>query len=74
MKLVIVFIMPPWLVQLRSALRKESRFNSSSWIQLATIGTDNTPRVRTVVFRGWSDPMKCKYILTKEVRNLMSWG
>ena len=24
-------------------------------VQLATIGIDNTPRVRTVVFRGWSE-------------------
>ena len=46
--------MPPWLSLLSSAQRKESKFDSSNWIQLATIGTDNTPRVRTVVFRGWS--------------------
>ncbi len=46
--------MPPWLSQLRSAQRKESKFYSSSWVQLATIGIDNKPRVRTVVFRGWS--------------------
>ena len=46
--------MPPWLSQLSSAQRKESRFDSSRWLQLATIGIDNNPRVRTVVFRGWS--------------------
>ena len=46
--------MPPWLSLLSSAQRKDSKFERSSWIQLATIGTDNTPRVRTVVFRGWS--------------------
>ena len=46
--------MPPWLSLLSSAQRKESKFDSSCWIQLATIGKDNTPRVRTVVFRGWS--------------------
>ena len=50
-----VFKMPPWLLQLSSAKRKESKFHSSSWIQLATVGRDNTPRVRTVVFRGWSN-------------------
>ena len=47
--------MPPWLSQLSSALKKESNLISSRWIQLATIGIDNTPRVRTVVFRGWTD-------------------
>ena len=47
--------MPPWLAQINSAQRKESKLNASRWIQLATIGIDNTPRVRTVVFRGWSE-------------------
>ena len=47
--------MPPWLSHIRSAQRKESKFNSLRWVQLATIGFDNTPRVRTVVFRGWSE-------------------
>ena len=47
--------MPPWLSQISSAQRKQSKFGSSRWVQLATVGLDNTPRVRTVVFRGWSD-------------------
>ncbi len=47
--------MPPWLSQINSAQRKESKFDSYRWVQLATIGIDNTPRVRTVVFRGWSE-------------------
>ena len=46
--------MPPWLSQLRSIQRKDSTFDSSRWLQLATIGIDNKPRVRTVVFRGWT--------------------
>tara|TARA_Y100001968_G_scaffold308597_1_gene327565 strand:- start:365 stop:907 length:543 start_codon:yes stop_codon:yes gene_type:complete len=46
--------MPPWLQHIKSAQRKESNLNSSRWVQLATVGVDNTPRVRTVVFRGWS--------------------
>ena len=50
--------MPPWLSLLSSAQRKESKYDSSNWIQLATIGTDNTPRVRTVVFRGWSKSLE----------------
>ena len=47
--------MPPWLSHIVSAQRKESNIHSSRWVQLATIGKDSTPRVRTVVFRGWSD-------------------
>ena len=47
--------MPPWLHQLISAQKKESDYYSSRYVQLATIGIDNTPRVRTVVFRGWSE-------------------
>ena len=47
--------MPPWLAQIISAQRKESKSYSSRWVQLSTIGVDNSPRVRTVVFRGWSD-------------------
>ena len=46
---------PPWISHISSAQRKESNIYSSRWLQLATIGMDNTPRVRTVVFRGWSD-------------------
>mgnify|MGYP001387121832 CR=1 FL=1 len=47
--------MPPWLSEIISAEKKELKLNSSSWIQLATVGLDNTPRIRTVVFRGWND-------------------
>ena len=47
--------MPPWLSQISAAQRKESKLYSSRWLQIATIGIDNTPRVRTVVFRGWSE-------------------
>tara|TARA_B100000965_G_C19327806_1_gene641609 strand:- start:34 stop:570 length:537 start_codon:yes stop_codon:yes gene_type:complete len=46
--------MNPWFSHFRSAQRKESKFDSR-WVQLATIGIDDTPRVRTVVFRGWSE-------------------
>ena len=33
--------MPPWLTQLSSVQRKESKSDSSRWLQLATIGIDN---------------------------------
>ena len=48
-------IMPPWISNIISVQRKESNIYYSRWMQLATIGIDNTPRVRTVVFRGWSE-------------------
>ncbi|WP_269616983.1 pyridoxamine 5'-phosphate oxidase family protein [Prochlorococcus marinus] len=57
--------MPPWLSQLSSALTKESKLISSRWIQLATIGIDNTPRVRTVVFRGWTDSFEMEIYTDK---------
>ena len=57
--------MPPWLAQIRSVQRKESKINSSRWIQLATIGIDNTPRVRTVVFRGWSESYEMEIYIDK---------
>ena len=47
--------MPPWLSHLSPYQRKESKYDSSKWLQLATIGIDNTPRVRTVVFRDWTE-------------------
>ena len=47
--------MPPWLSVISNAQEKESEFYSSRLIQLATIGLDNTPKVRTVVFRGWTN-------------------
>ncbi len=57
--------MPPWLLLVSSAQRKELNINSSRWIQLATIGTDNTPRVRTVVFRGWSESYEMQIFTDK---------
>tara|TARA_B100000945_G_C20136321_1_gene481840 strand:+ start:232 stop:438 length:207 start_codon:yes stop_codon:yes gene_type:complete len=38
-----------------SQFRKRFKFDKTRWIHLATIRIDNTPRVRTVVFRGWSE-------------------
>ena len=57
--------MPPWLSDIISAQRKESKFDSSRWIQLATIGIDNKPRVRTVVFRGWSENYEMEIYIDK---------
>ncbi len=47
--------LPPWRPLLRAALQREGRSVSARWVQLATTGRDRTPRVRTLVFRGWPD-------------------
>ena len=57
--------MPPWISQISSYQKKESKFNSNRWIHIATIGTDNCPRVRTVVFRGWSQSYEMKLFTDK---------
>ena len=62
--------MPPWLSNVRSYQRKESNTRSSSWIQLATMGLDNTPRVRTVVFRGWSNSYEMKILTDKRSQKI----
>ena len=44
---------PPWRPLLRAAMQREGRSVAARWVQLATTGRDGTPRVRTLVFRGW---------------------
>ena len=34
-------------------------------VQLSTIGLDNSPRVRSVVFRGWTDSYEMKILTDK---------
>ncbi|MFM7312739.1 MAG: pyridoxamine 5'-phosphate oxidase family protein, partial [Cyanobium sp.] len=48
--------LPPWRSLLRGARQREGRSPSGRWLQLATVATDGTPRVRTLVFRGWAAP------------------
>jgi len=62
--------MPPWLFLINAAQRKESRVSSSRWVQLATIGIDNTPRVRTVVFRGWSKTYEMEILTDKRSQKI----
>ena len=45
--------LPIWRQELKSARKKEGKIPSSKWIQLATVNSQNMPRLRTVVFRGW---------------------
>ena len=46
--------LPPWRPLLRAAMQREGRSVSARWVQLASTGRDGTPRVRTLVFRGWA--------------------
>ena len=46
--------MPPWRPLLRAAMQREGRSVAARWVQLASTGRDGTPRVRTLVFRGWA--------------------
>lgn len=47
--------LPPWRALLRGAREREGRSPAARWLQLATVAPDGTPRVRTLVFRGWAD-------------------
>ena len=46
--------LPPWRPLLRGARQREGRAAGAGWLQLATVASDGSPRVRTLVFRGWS--------------------
>lgn len=47
--------LPPWRPLLRAARQREGRSPAARWLQLASVAADGTPRVRTLVFRGWAD-------------------
>ncbi|QPN64747.1 pyridoxamine 5'-phosphate oxidase family protein [Synechococcus sp. CBW1004] len=47
--------LPPWRPLLRGAREREGLSPMARWLQLATVAPDGTPRVRTLVFRGWAD-------------------
>ncbi|MCP9809721.1 pyridoxamine 5'-phosphate oxidase family protein [Cyanobium sp. HWJ4-Hawea] len=48
--------LPQWRPLLRGAREREGRSPMGRWLQLATVAPDGSPRVRTLVFRGWSGP------------------
>ena len=47
--------LPEWRLAIKSSNHKEGKSVSKRWIQIATTSKDNFPRLRTVVFRGWSE-------------------
>jgi pyridoxamine 5'-phosphate oxidase len=46
--------LPPWRPLLRAAREREGRSPQARWLQLATVAADGSPRVRTLVWRGWA--------------------
>ena len=46
--------LPPWRPLLRGAREREGRSPQARWLQLASVAADGTPRLRTLVFRGWA--------------------
>ena len=48
--------LPPWRPLLRGAREREGRSPMARWLQMASVAPDGTPRVRTLVFRGWAGP------------------
>lgn len=50
--------LPPWRPLLRAARQREGRAPQARWLQLATVAGDGSPRVRTLVFRGWAGPAR----------------
>ena len=53
--LLSLMTLPAWRPLLKGAQHREGRSPSARWLQLATVADDGTPRVRTLVFRGWKD-------------------
>ena len=67
--------MPPWLLKINYYIKNEVDINSTRFVQLASIGLDNTPSVRTVVFRGWTDSYEMKILTDKrsnKIKELIS--
>lgn len=59
--------LPPWRPLLRAAREREGRNPQARWLQLATVAADGSPRVRTLVFRGWTGP--CQLDLLTDTRS-----
>ena len=49
--------LPSWAARIAALLRIEGRYPQSRYISLATITKEGRPAVRTVVFRGFDEPL-----------------
>ena len=66
--------MPPWISNIRTPKENEARLDSLNLVQLATIAIDNTPGVRTVVFRGWSNSSEMEIFTHKRSQKYHEHG
>ena len=57
--------MSHWLSEINSYRENETKLNSTGLMQLATTGLDKYPKVRTVVFRGWTESQQMKIFTDK---------
>lgn len=48
--------LPHWRTLLQAARQREGDAPQARWLQLASLGRDGAPRVRTLVFRAWVGP------------------
>lgn len=55
---------PAWLERLKKSIAKNRRDAHNRYIQLATLADDGSPRVRMVVFRGFSEDERSFFIIT----------
>ena len=55
---------PVWREQLKRAIRGNRRDAHNRYVQFATLGLDGKPRVRMVVFRGFSTSERSFFIIT----------
>lgn len=63
---------PAWHERLKKSIAKNKRDAHNRYFQLATIAADGTPRVRMVVFRGFSDDGLSLSIITDTRSQKMS--
>ena len=59
---------PVWLQQLKRAIRGNRRDAHNRYVQFATLGLDGKPRVRMVVFRGFS-PSEASFFIITDARS-----
>ena len=59
---------PVWREQLKRAIRGNRRDAHNRYLQFATVGLDGKPRVRMVVFRGFS-PSEFSFFIITDARS-----
>ena len=59
---------PVWREQLKRAIRENRRDAHNRYLQFATLGLDGKPRVRMVVFRGFS-PSEASFFIITDARS-----